>query len=57
MPSQTGSGWYVHLQGDTLGPFATEKLIQMLSQNQVGFADFTWTEGYTKWIRISEIDE
>jgi hypothetical protein len=29
----------------------------MLAQNRLQFADFAWRAAYTKWMRISEIDE
>lgn len=49
--------WFVHFQSESLGPLATEKVIQMLTQNRLQFADFAWRAGFTKWVRISEIDD
>src|SRR5579884_545965 len=57
MPTPSGVSWYVHMHDETLGPLTTEKVVLMLTQNRLQFADFAWSEGYTKWVRISDIDE
>ncbi len=49
--------WFVHIQGENLGPLTPEALTAMLKQNRIQFSDFAWHEGLTRWVRISELDE
>lgn len=47
--------WFIHIQGETFGPIPSDVVQIMLRQNRLQFSDFVWTEGLTKWTRISEV--
>lgn len=49
--------WYVHLEGENIGPLSTEKVSQMLQQNRLQFVDFIWAQHLTKWHRINDLDQ
>jgi hypothetical protein len=49
--------WYVHLDGDTVGPLSTENVNLMLKQNRLQFVDFIWAPPAKKWQRIVDVDE
>ncbi|MBK9294692.1 MAG: PilZ domain-containing protein [Oligoflexia bacterium] len=49
--------WHVHMSGQTLGPLTTEAVKTMLSQMRLHFVDYIWTQGFTKWLRINEVDD
>lgn len=49
--------WYVHLQGESIGPLSTEHVTLMLQQNRLQFVDYIWSEQFTKWHRISDLDQ
>lgn len=52
-----GQQWYLHLQGETLGPLVTGVVRTMLRQKRVEHYDFIWTNGMSRWTRICELDE
>jgi GYF domain 2/PilZ domain len=52
MPQKT---WFLHVQGETLGPLPPSKVVLMLEENEIQFADFAWTQGLKEWTRISDI--
>jgi hypothetical protein len=49
--------WFVHIGGETFGPASTESIITMIKQFRLHFADYIWAEGFTKWVRVSEVDD
>jgi hypothetical protein len=51
------SQWYVHIEGETLGPVSAESVKNMLAKSRLGFADFVWRPGLTKWVRVYDMDE
>lgn len=51
------SSWYVHLQGENVGPLSTATVTSMLQQNRLQFVDFIWEESLTKWHRIMDLDQ
>lgn len=51
------NAWFVHIQGETFGPVSTSVIQIMIRQNRLQFADFLWTEGMNKWVRIGELKE
>jgi uncharacterized protein (TIGR02266 family) len=51
------TAWYVHVDGENIGPFSTEKVTSMLQQNRFQFVDFIWAKHLTKWHRISDLDQ
>ncbi|MGE4232981.1 MAG: PilZ domain-containing protein [Bacteriovoracia bacterium] len=53
----SAAGWFIHIQGENVGPLPLETIQIMLEQNRLSFADFVWGPGLTKWVRVSEIDE
>lgn len=52
-----GQHWYLHLQGESLGPWVTDVVHAMLKQNRIEHYDFIWTEGMSQWTRICDVDE
>jgi len=56
MEDMAGVSWFVHMQGEVLGPLATEVVTKMLEQGRVQFGDFVWRKGFAKWIRIMDVD-
>jgi Tfp pilus assembly protein PilZ len=51
------STWYVHIQGENIGPLSTANVSSMLQQNRLQFVDFIWAESLTKWHRIMDLDQ
>lgn len=51
------TAWYLHLAGETKGPFTTSKVLSMLEENLLQFFDFAWKEGLGNWTRLSELPE
>jgi hypothetical protein len=51
------SQWYVHIEGETLGPLSTDSVKNMLAKSRLGFADYLWRPGLTKWVRVFDMDE
>jgi uncharacterized protein (TIGR02266 family) len=51
------TSWYVHVDGENIGPFSTEKVSSMLQQNRFQFVDYIWAKHLTKWHRISDLDQ
>jgi len=51
------STWYVHIQGENIGPLSTANVSSMLQQNRLQFVDFIWAESMTKWHRIMDLDQ
>jgi Tfp pilus assembly protein PilZ len=49
--------WFVHLGGEVFGPVTTETVVIMLRQTRLHFSDFIWQAGFTKWTRISDVDD
>jgi hypothetical protein len=49
--------WFIHIQGEMVGPLRSEVIILMLRQYRLHFADFIWREGLTNWTRISDTTE
>lgn len=49
--------WYVHIQGENIGPLSTANVTSMLQQNRLQFVDFIWEESMTKWHRILDLDQ
>jgi hypothetical protein len=54
MPKRT---WFIHNSGETTGPIPTDVVRQMLKTRGIQFSDYVWTDGFTKWLRMSELDE
>ena len=53
----SGNQWYVHINGQTLGPLAHDAVSLMLQQNRLQFVDFVWASHLTKWHRIVDLDD
>src|SRR5581483_7942360 len=51
------AAWFIHIQGENLGPLPLQTIKLMLSQNRLQFADYIWGPGLNKWERIYELDE
>jgi hypothetical protein len=51
------SEWFIHIQGETLGPLPAEAVATMIKQNRVHPAEFAWTHGFDRWMRICECTE
>lgn len=54
--AQEKTGWYLHIAGEVFGPVDTKAVTLMLQQNRVQFVDFIWTENFSGWERICDID-
>lgn len=52
-----GQQWYLHLQGEALGPLVTSVVHSMLRQRRVEPYDFIWSEGMKRWTRICDVTE
>ena len=53
----TKSNWFVNIGGETFGPVSSEIVQVMLRQFRLHFEDYIWKEGFTKWIRIGDVDD
>jgi Tfp pilus assembly protein PilZ len=53
----SSQSWHVYLQGEPLGPLATETVVLMLKQGRLQFLDFVWAAHLTKWQRLADLDE
>lgn len=49
--------WYIHLFGEAVGPVSTDSVKGMLKQARLRFSDYIWRDGFTKWVRVSEVDD
>lgn len=49
--------WFIHIEGEAIGPLSSDKVILMLQQNRLQFVDYIWCKTFTKWYRVSEVDE
>lgn len=48
--------WHLHIAGEVFGPVDTKTVVTMLQQNRVQFVDFIFTEAFSDWERICDID-
>lgn len=51
------NAWYVHIDGQVLGPLTQDAVTKMLSQNRLSFVDYLWCDSLLKWHRVLEVDE
>ncbi|NUM88762.1 MAG: PilZ domain-containing protein [Bdellovibrionales bacterium] len=51
-----GTVWFLHIAGAAFGPVDTKTVVTMLQQNRVQFVDFIFTEAFSDWERICDID-
>jgi hypothetical protein len=49
--------WYLHLQGETVGPLVTGVVQSMLKQKRLELYEYIWCEGMTSWTRICDVAE
>jgi len=49
--------WFIHIEEEAIGPLSSDKIILMLQQNRLQFVDYIWCKTFTKWHRVSEVDE
>lgn len=51
------NAWYVHIDGQVLGPLTQDAVTKMLTQNRLSFVDYLWCDSLLKWHRVLEVDE
>lgn len=49
--------WFLHVDGEAIGPLSTATLTKMLEQNRCNPADYVWSEGLFSWMRIADCQE
>jgi hypothetical protein len=52
MPEQK---WFLHIEGETMGPLSTQSVSTMLKQKRLEHYEFAWCDGLAAWTRLSEI--
>lgn|GEM_PF-1191192 len=51
------SPWYVHKDGQQIGPYNFEQLAGEVQSGQVGGSDMVWNEGMNQWTRVDQVEE
>lgn len=49
--------WFLHIQGETVGPLLMETILNLLKLSRITLVEFAWSEGMEDWTRLSEIHE
>ena len=49
--------WYVFQEGEQLGPFDIETIINNINEGNLTDEHFLWNEGLTDWVRAGDIEE
>ncbi len=47
--------WFLHVDGDTIGPLTESVVYALLEKRRLQFSDFGWTEGMANWVRLGEL--
>lgn len=49
--------WFIHVQGEIIGPLVLDTVQNLLKLNRVTLLDFIWTPGKPDWARLSDLEE
>jgi predicted Zn finger-like uncharacterized protein len=51
------ASWHVVVDGDQQGPFAPQKLGEMIAANTIGWDAYVWREGFAEWKPAQDVEE
>lgn len=49
--------WYIHVEGETIGPLFTDTIKILIAQKRMLVTDYLWSDGLTKWVRACDFKE
>ncbi len=49
----SSKAWFLHVDGEALGPFSVSMLTKMITQGKASITDFVWCEGLDQWTLIA----
>lgn len=49
--------WFAQTDGETIGPFSTSALIDLIKTSKLLVSDLVWKQGMTEWKQVSQIPE
>jgi len=56
-PPPGGGAWHISHNGQTLGPFTKDQVLQGMAAGQVPSGSYAWTAGMSAWTPINQVTE
>ncbi len=53
----SSKAWFLHVEGEALGPFSVSMLTKMITQGKATITDFVWCEGLPQWTLIAACED